>query len=103
HPQEIVQRMERRFAPLLPQPLYSGLTARAIEIIQSNLEKPITVGALARQLEVTPEHFIRLFKQNTQQTPLQYVNKSKMDRAKVLLKESRLNIGEIAYRLGHKS
>jgi AraC-like DNA-binding protein/ABC-type glycerol-3-phosphate transport system substrate-binding protein len=103
HPAEAVHRMERRFASLLPQPLYSGLTAQAIEIIQANLEKPITVGALARQLEITPEHFIRLFKRHTKQTPLQYVNKSKMDRAKILLKESRLNIGEIAYRLGYKS
>src|SRR5208282_3277950 len=100
---ETVQRMEERFSNLLPRFLHSRITTQTIEYIQNHLEKPLKVNWIARQLEVTPEHLIRVFKENTRQTPLQFINESKMDRAKVLLKKSHLTIGEIAYRLGYKS
>ncbi len=100
---ETIQRMEERFSALLPRSLYSRLTTQSIEYIQTHLEKPMKVGIIARQLEVTPEHLCRVFKQDTRQTPLQYINDAKMDRAKILLKKSQLTVGEIAYRLGYKS
>jgi AraC-like DNA-binding protein len=100
---QTVQRMEERFAPLLPQQLYSGLTAKAMGYIQAHMEESIKIEVIAKHLNVTPEHFIRVFKQNTRQTPLQYVNEAKMERAKVLLKKTSLSIGEIAYQVGYKN
>jgi AraC-like DNA-binding protein/maltose-binding protein MalE len=102
-PQEIIDRMERRFADLLPHPLYSGLTAQAVNFIQGNLEKSLKVGNIARQLKVSPEHFIRVFSQSTGQTPLQFINDAKMEKAKALLKKGDLTVGEVAYSLGFKS
>lgn len=100
---ETIDRMEERFSALLPQQLYSGMTAKAVGYIQANLERTIKVEEIAKYLNVTPEHFIRVFKQNTRQTPLQFVNEAKMDRAKILLKKSSLSIGEIAYQVGYKN
>jgi len=101
--QEVADRMEKRFAFLLPNPTYSGLAAQTIDYIQNHIEEPLKVTAIAQHLKVSPEHLIRLFKQQTQQTPLEYINETKMERAKILLKKSHLSIGEIAYRLGYKS
>jgi AraC-like DNA-binding protein/ABC-type glycerol-3-phosphate transport system substrate-binding protein len=100
---ETVKRMEERFAQLLPQSLYSGLTAKAVGYIQNHLETSLKVEKIAEALKISPEHFIRVFKQNTKQTPLQYINDAKMERAKTLLKKSNLSVGEIAYQLGYKN
>jgi AraC-like DNA-binding protein len=101
--EETADRIEKRFAPLLPRPPYSGLTAQAIEIIQANLERSMSVEWVAKRLKITPEHFIRVFKEKTRQTPHQYINELKMERAKILLKEGGLTVSEVAYRLGYKT
>ena len=88
---------------LLAHKLRLGLTALAIDFIQNHLEEPLKVSTVANALKVSSEHFIRVFKENTRQTPLQYINDAKMERAKILLKKSNLTIGEIAFRLGYKS
>jgi len=100
---DTLDRMEKRFTPLLPHALFSGLTAQAVAFIQANLEKSLKVGQIARQLKVSPEHFIRVFNQNTGQTPLQYINDVKMEKAKALLKKGSLTVGEVAYSLGYKN
>jgi ABC-type glycerol-3-phosphate transport system substrate-binding protein/AraC-like DNA-binding protein len=100
---EAIQRMEERFSPLLPKKAFTGLTDKAMEYIETHLETHVKVEDIAKHLNITPEHFIRVFKQNTRRTPLRYINDAKMERAKVLLKKSPLTIGEIAYRLGYKN
>lgn len=100
---EVMDRLERRFSALLPRRLFTGLTAQAVAYIQGNLERSLKVGQIARQLKVSPEHFIRVFNQNTGQTPLQYINDTKMEKAKALLKKGSLTVGEVAYSLGYKN
>jgi AraC-like DNA-binding protein len=100
---EAVERLEQRFAALLPLPPWPGLTGRALEIIDNNLEKPLTVNYLAQQLEVSPEHLSRVFKQQAGQGLHQRIHSAKIERAKTLLKQSPLAVSEIAYSLGYKT
>ncbi len=98
-----MDRMEKRFSELLPHPAYKGFTAKALEHIELNLEKSLKVEAVAKAVKITPEHLIRVFKNETGKTPLRYINEMKIERAKALLKEGNLTVGQVAYRLGYKS
>ncbi len=100
---ETVHRMEQRFAPLLPQPQWLGLTGRAMELIQASLEKPLPVGQLARALQVSPEHLSRVFKAQTGKGLHHSIHAAKMERAKAMLRQSALSVGEISSRLGYQT
>jgi multiple sugar transport system substrate-binding protein len=100
---EAVQRLEQRLAPLLPSPPWSGLTGRALELIQSRLEQPLTVGTLAKELQVSPEHLSRVFKAQAGQGLHESIHLAKIERAKALLKQSPLAVSEVAYRLSYKT
>ena len=61
--------------------------------LQSHLEK----------LGNSYAHITREFKKHYGITPMQYINSAKIERAKLLLKDTSLNIGEIAERVGFES
>lgn len=49
---------------------------------------------------VTKTYFIRLFKQEFAQTPVQYINRKKVERAQLMLFTSDCSVKEVAYKLG---
>lgn len=70
--------------------------------LQNNLNKPqITVSPLAEYFGMSARNFNRRFRQATGITPLQYLQEQRYQEAKDLLKNSDLNIGEIAFRIGY--
>jgi AraC family transcriptional regulator len=73
---------------------------RVIEYINENLEEDISLDSLAALAQMSAYHFARCFKQSTGLAPIQYIIKYRIERAKVLLKETDLSIAEIAYQLG---
>lgn len=58
------------------------------------------VAEMARQTRLSPDHFTRVFKQVTGLPPESYIIACKMDRARRLLEETDLPVGEIAETLG---
>ena len=67
--------------------------------IRKYLEKDIRLETLADLVYLSKVHFIRLFKQETGTTPLQYIHQKKIEKAQLLLATENLSIKEIAYRL----
>jgi AraC-like DNA-binding protein len=55
---------------------------------------------LARQVNLSPWHFMHLFKAETSVSPNQYLRSLKMKKAKALLKDSFLSIKEITSLVG---
>ncbi len=55
---------------------------------------------LANVATVTKTYFIRLFKQEFAQTPVQYINRKKVERAQLMLFTSDCSVKEVAYKLG---
>lgn len=98
-----VARMEQRFAPLLPLPPYPGLVGQALLAIQARVEQPVSVAALARDLQVSPGHLSRVFRRETGQGLHQSMHTAKIERAKAVLREGQLTVSEVAYRLGYKT
>jgi AraC family transcriptional regulator len=75
----------------------------AIEFINDNLGRNISLEEIAANVEMSTFHFARMFKHSMGLAPHQYVLEQRIDRAKTLLSETALSLTEIAYRLGFAS
>lgn len=69
-------------------------------IIKESLETSLTPEGLAVQLGLGYSWFRRIFKEYTGVSPARYQQQQRMLRAKEYLADTKMNISEIAYRLG---
>jgi AraC family transcriptional regulator len=82
----------------------SGLKLRqAIEYINQNLEKDLTLAEIATAAGVSMYHFSRLFKQSTGYSPHQYVMNCRIETAKRLLAKTEEAIDQICRQVGFQS
>jgi len=68
--------------------------------IEEHLSENITVDTLAQLVHFHPNYFIRMFKNTTGLSPIQYVNRKRMDKGRQLLSFTSLSISAIAESLG---
>lgn len=80
----------------LSQPKFKQIT----EYINQHLDRDLKVFELAAIAQISPYHFIRLFKNATNQTPHQYVLHQRVEKAKCLLRHKNSSISEIAFSVG---
>lgn len=73
---------------------------RVTEYVHEHLNQNVTLIELAAIAQLSPYHFLRLFKQKTGVTPHQYILQQRIEKAKHLLQHSELSIAEIALRVG---
>jgi AraC family transcriptional regulator len=73
---------------------------RAIEYFQDQLHTGLTVSEIARSVNMSPYHFMRLFKNSTGQSPYRYVIEARTRKAKELLASGKLSIAQVAYDVG---
>jgi len=88
---------------LLPTQETSGPTQviqGSIEYIKSHLKEDLSRDILARKASLSSSYFSILFKKYAGYSPTQYVTKIRIDRAKELLRSSRLPIRGIASEVG---
>lgn len=76
---------------------------RAIEYINDNLSTEVSLEALATVVGMSMYYFIQLFKQSIGCTPHQYVLQCRVERAKQLLRTTKLPIIDIALQVGYKN
>ena len=78
-------------------------TGRFLEIlkfIDENLDRRITVRELAALANLNEVYFSNLFKRMFDISPLQYVLNKKISHSMLLLKNTKLSVKEIAYKIG---
>ena len=73
------------------------------EYIAENLNENLTVGALAKIVNMSSSHFSRVFKQQTGFSPCDYILISRLNRAKYLLQVTDMTVSSIAYEIGFNS
>jgi AraC family transcriptional regulator len=73
----------------------------AIDYIHDHIGESLELRSISRAAGLSEFHFARLFKAATGVTPFQFVTRTRMDRAKQLLRKTRLPILEIAERVGY--
>lgn len=76
---------------------------KAIAIMQSRIERDIDLGELCSILDVSREHFVRLFSAGMGMPPMRYYARLKIEAACAMLSSTNLRIGEISDKLGFES
>jgi|GEM_PF-45847 len=79
-----------------------GLSA-ALEYLHSNLTQLKSVDELADKACMSKSSFYRHFKNETGLSPVEYVNKLRVERARKLLQKSGTQVSEVSFQLGFSS
>lgn len=74
---------------------------KAQEFIESNYKSKITVEQLASMLALSRRNLERRFKKATANTVVEYIQRVKIEAAKMSLESSRENISEVMYKVGY--
>ncbi|MFD0693653.1 AraC family transcriptional regulator [Paenibacillus sp. GCM10027628] len=71
-----------------------------IEHIHLNYDRNLTIDELAERAHLHPNYFIRVFKRRFGTSPIQYVNRKRIEEAKWLLTSTNLMLAEIGTKVG---
>ena len=73
---------------------------KALAYIHNHINENLNINELAELTCLSKAHFIRLFKQEVKTTPLQYINRRKMEMAQLTLVTSDTPVKDVAFALG---
>ncbi len=74
---------------------------KAQEFIEKNVSERISVEDLAVKFAIGKRHFERRFKKATNNTPVEYIQRVKIEAAKKRLETSMKNVNEVMYEVGY--
>ncbi len=77
--------------------------ARAIHFMKTNFSRPLRVGDLARQADMSPSTFHHHFRALTAMSPLQYQKRLRLNEARRLMLTERLDASTAAFHVGYES
>lgn len=77
-----------------------NVVAAAIHFMEENMEKRLTLEAIAEYTGYSPSHFSAMFKRQTGRSPLNYLNEMKMEEARRMLAETSMRINQICHKVG---
>lgn len=78
----------------------NSITQSTLYTFHHYYDKTFTINTLAEEIDISPNHLIKIFKSDMGTTPLQYLNNFRLEQAKILLKTSRSTVQEIADKVG---
>lgn len=82
---------------------YADIAEESVTFISENFAKDISIDELATRANISPFHYIRIFKKHTGFTPHEYLIHTRMTAAMYLLKNTRLSIKDICFQTGFSS
>lgn len=71
------------------------------QFIENNIEKKVSVESLAEMFSMSKRSFIRRFKNATNDVPVEYIRKVKIEAAKRIIEKMEKNINEVMYAIGY--
>ncbi|HEY3403155.1 MAG TPA: helix-turn-helix domain-containing protein [Ohtaekwangia sp.] len=74
---------------------------KAQDFIENNFQEKITVDQLASMLAIGRRNLERRFKKATSNTVTEYIQRVKIEAAKISLESSRENVNEVMYKVGY--
>ncbi|MBN2722828.1 MAG: AraC family transcriptional regulator [Deltaproteobacteria bacterium] len=77
--------------------------ARALERIHTDYRETLTVEDLAKETAMSVSSFHRAFKRVTGESPLQYLKKIRLDKARSLLVHDKMRVNNVAFEVGYES
>lgn len=95
------KRSDQQFKNYYSQPKQNqSIIMRTLAYIEENLAEPIDFNDLARDENLSTNHFRKLFKDVTGLAPVEYINRLRITKACEYLQNSDLNMSEIAANVG---
>ncbi len=73
---------------------------QVLEFIEHNYAAPLTLQQMSASVSMSPKYFCRFFSEMTHQTPMDYLNRQRIEQACYQLSTTDDSITEIAYRNG---
>ena len=73
---------------------------RCVELMESRLDKNLSLNELAREAGLSTSHFVRSFRQSTGKTPYQFLLQRRVDRARDLMRDPHVSLTEVALASG---
>jgi transcriptional regulator GlxA family with amidase domain len=83
-----------------PFTAYDPRIQKAIEYIEQNILHQITSKDLGAHTGLHPNYFIRLFKSQTGQSPVNFMNQIRMNKAKELLRSTDFPVCDVSLMVG---
>ncbi len=91
----ILRHIQKESAPASAQ-----YAERAVDFIEEHYQYDISIQDIADELGISRFHLCRVFKESRGVTLLEYIAEVRMERAKRLLEETELSVGEVARQVG---
>ena len=82
---------------------YDQRLAEAVRLMEAHVDRPMTVGAIARRLGITPRTLEEIFRRSIGETPGAYYLRLRLGAARRLVVDTRVAMAEIAARTGFSS
>jgi len=79
----------------------SSIILKAKEYIDKNYEHEITLMDVAKAVNVSPQYFSKLFKDETNKNFIEYLTSVRIKKAKEFLEAGELSVKEICYKIGY--
>lgn len=76
------------------------LLENVLHYIDIGYNLPLTINQLSSMIHLSKSHFYKVFSAYTGDTPLQYINKVRIEKAKKILNTTRLSVSDIAFKVG---
>jgi AraC-like DNA-binding protein len=76
---------------------------KALAIMQSSIERRLDLGSLCGRIQLSREHFVRVFTESMGMPPMRYYSRLKIEAARAMLSSTNLRIQEIADKLGYEN
>ena len=73
---------------------------RIIDYVLADLHQELSLEALAEQVDFSPYHFARLFRQTTGESPHQFVMRQRIEKAQHLLRGTNAPLAHVAFESG---
>lgn len=93
-------QLGRAISPESGRGLPPRALARVADYVEANLAAGLSLDAVAAVANLSPRHFLRLFKHSTGLSPHQYVIRARVERAKGLLAGGDLSLAGVATACG---
>jgi AraC-like DNA-binding protein len=93
----LMQPLERRARP--PHPLVE----QSKTYIESNYHRRVSLSAVAERMNVSANYLSRVFRREAGMTLTAYIQRVRLEHARLLLADGGQSISEIAYRVGYRN
>lgn len=85
------------------RPADNAHVEKALAIMQGAIERSLDLGAICSRIELSREHFVRVFSERMGMPPMRYYTRLKIEAARAMLSSTNLRVQEIADKLGFEN